>query len=116
MLALTPEVPSQRLCAPASPSAGQGCPSTFPMLDPRIAGQCHLLQKGCLDRAVAEVHVSLIILHVATLWIPSESLPQFVIVSPVYLLIVVLLFIVLLVVYWPPLNDRFHESGDKFSP
>ena len=65
---------------------------------------------------MAEVHVSLIILHVATLWIPSESLPQFVIVSPVYLLIVVLLFIVLLVVYWPPLNDRFHESGDKFSP
>lgn len=86
------------------------------MLDPRIAGQCHLLQKGCLDHAVAEAHVSLIILRLATLWIPSENLPQFVIVSPVYLLIVVLLFITLLVVYWPPLDDRFHESRDKFSP
>lgn len=86
------------------------------MLDPRIAGQCHLFQKGCLVRAVAEAHVSLIILCLATLWIPSESLPQFVIISPVYLLIVVLLFIVLLVVYWPPLDGRFYESRDKFSP
>ena len=65
------------------------------MLDPWMAGQCHLFQKGCLDRAVVETHVSLVILCLATLWIPSENLPQFVIISPVYLLIVVLLFIVL---------------------
>ena len=112
---------------------------------------------------MVETHVSLVILCLATMWIPSENLPQFVIISPVYLLIVVLLFIVLkvkvkslshvrlfatpwtvvyqaslsmgfsrqeywsglpfpspfivlLVVYWPPLDGRFYESRDKFSP
>lgn len=69
------------------------------MLDPWIAGQCHLFKKACLNHAVAEEHTSLIILHLTTLLIPSEDLPQFVIISPVYLFIVMLLFIVLLVLF-----------------